>query len=886
MLVRIFTLPLAHAIGCFALLAVAGETMAQSQTPAVGESAQFDPSDAYFQAYLSIRSSEELESRGDFAGAMEKLNRAQQLFGTIRKYYPEWKPEMIGTRSEKTGEAISRVSQKAQNQLDRNRNAVAELEGGIKQAVKSPDAVGKKPVEAPAIKVNPTNAREISEAEAEVKRLRELSKRKEQESSRNSQQVDEMRRQNDTLKAELNDAEETLQMLRGRLAEEVAKSSKPQSPIIKDDPATTQRLAAAEAEVRRLRELASQTPEQASREKSRADDMRRQNDALKAELKQAENNLQNLRAKFAEEMAKASKPQSPIIKDDPATTQRLAAAEAEVRRLRELASQTPEQASREKSRADDMRRQNDALKAELRNAEANLQSMRAKLAAAPVESEVQSLNQRIESLEQERQAMSMALTQSRGSHTEALGRIATLEADMKALQQKRSDLDRDLKAEREVANSVVSGQRKQLDLLEKELEQKNSELTKANERIAGLSKELEESRLAFSQLRSEHDTLTQERDQMSALLKLNESGRIQDLIEQNMSLAKNLREANEKVESLSRENNADKDAYTEALRDLAIAKTQINNLQQEKREQDRRVAELEVRLKSEEAALAKGESNADPAETELLRDIIKRQLRTQERRRQARELLVDAARELGTGDERISKAIEIFDTGEIALSPEEQKLIADRQVDGEFVSPFARDRATVSQATSELNRDISVFERTAEKSFVAGRLLPTRELYEMIIEQHPGHTPSLCKLGVVHLKLDDPMAAIDAFRRAVELEENNAYAHRMLGFSFMRMGDIPAADKAIAKAVELAPNDAKSQLLLATLRYRLGRLGEAESHFKAAINADPMPSEPYYNLALLCSRDRRFEDAKNYYQQALERGAQPDPKLEETIRKQ
>ena len=112
MLVRIFTLPLAHAIGCFALLAIAGETMAQSQVPVVGESAQFDPSDAYFQAYLSVRSSEELESRGDFAGAMEKLNRAQQLFGTIRKYYPEWKPEMVGTRSEKTGEAISRVSQK------------------------------------------------------------------------------------------------------------------------------------------------------------------------------------------------------------------------------------------------------------------------------------------------------------------------------------------------------------------------------------------------------------------------------------------------------------------------------------------------------------------------------------------------------------------------------------------------------------------------------------------------------------------------------------------------------------------------------------------------------------------------------------------------------
>ncbi|MGA0854015.1 MAG: tetratricopeptide repeat protein, partial [Luteolibacter sp.] len=671
-----------------------------------------------------VRSSEELESQADFAGAMDKLNRAQELFGTIRKYFPDWKPDMVGTRSEKTVEAIARVSQKAEDQINKNRNAVAELEGGVKQPIKPLDDKAAPPVVVPS------------------------------------------------------------------------------------------------------------------------------------------------------------------IQEDPATTQRLAAAEAEVRRLRALVAQAPEQASREKSRADDIRRQNDALKAELRNAEANLQSMRARLAAAPVESEVKSLNQRIDSLEQERQAMSMALTQSRGSHTEALSRIATLEADLKVLDQKRADLERDLKSEREVANSVVAGQRKQLDLLEQQLAQKTSELTAANEKIASLSKELEESRLAFSQLRGEHDTLIQERDQMSALLKLNESGRIQDLIEQNMSLAKNLREANEKVESLSKENNSDKDAYTDALRDLAIAKSQINKLQLEKREQEKRLDELEKRLMSEEAALAKGESNADPAEADLLREIIKRQLRTQERRRQARELLVDAARELGNGDERISQAIEIFDAGEVALSPEEQKLLADRPVDGEFVSPFARDRASVSQATSQLNRDISVFERTAEKSFIAGRLLPTRELYEMIIEQHPGHTPSLCKLGVVHLKLDDPTAAIDAFRRAVELEENNAYAHRMLGYSFMRVGDIPAADVSIAKSVELAPNDAKSQLLLATLRYRLGRLGEAESHFKAAINADPMPSEPYYNLALLCSRDQRFEDAKNYYQQALERGAQPDPKLEETIRQQ
>jgi Flp pilus assembly protein TadD len=506
--------------------------------------------------------------------------------------------------------------------------------------------------------------------------------------------------------------------------------------------------------------------------------------------------------------------------------------------------------------------------------------------AAPVENEMSALNRRIETLDQERAAMAMALSQSRSAHTEAIARIATLEADLNIMRQKHADLERNIDTERKVANSVVAGQRRQLDSLEKELNKKNAELTKANERITGLMNELKESREAFSQLREERDTLLQERDQMAALLKLNEAGRIQDLIEQNMALAKNLREANEKVDRLYRESNADKDAYTDALRDLAIAKSQINRLHQEKREQDRRLAELESRLKNEESELAEGKVSADPAEVEMLRDIIRRQLRVQERRRQARDLLVEAAKDLGAKDERLAQAIELFNAQEVALSPEEQKLIADRQVDGEFISPFARDRATVGKATSELNREISVFERTAEKSFIAGRMLPTRELYQMILEQHPGHTPSLCKLGVVHLRLDETTAAVDVFRRAVEMDSANAYAHRMLGFSLMRLGDLPSAEQAVRQSVDLSPTDAKAQILLATICYRLGRSGEAESRFKAAIDADPMPSEPYYNLALLCSRDRRMEDARDYYQKALERGAVPDPTLEKKLAKQ
>jgi pentatricopeptide repeat protein len=705
---RLSSVQLASSVG---LICTVVPTLAQPPAPI--SPAQFDPSDVYFQGYLAVRAAEQLEAKNDYVAAAEKLATAQKLFDNVRRYFPEWKPEMVAGRSAQNAAAEKRIAPKADEQRRKNQSVVAELEGGVKSSGTSIDpAQGVMPLNPSVLEVEPLAARRLKDAEAEVKRLQALSKTQ-------------------------------------------------QSPS----------------------------------------DSR----ALEFRLKAAENEVRSLRSR-------------------PATN--------------------------------------------------------------PVEDELKALNQRITGLEQERDAMSMALTQSRSAHTDALSRTATLEADLRVMQQKRADLERDLKAERDVANSVVAGQRAQLKALEKELAQKSNALTKANERIADLMNELQESKDAYSQLRNERDSLLQEREQMSALLKLNEDGRIQDLIQQNMGLAKNLREANEKVERLNVDNNSAKDDIIDALRDLAIAKSQINKLHQERNDQDKRLADLEKRLKGEESALSSGRVSTDPAEVAVLRDIIQRQLRVQERRRQARELLIEAVKDMGSKDERIAQAITLFEGQEIQLSPDEQRILAEKQVDGEFISPFAQDRATVGRNTAELNRDISVFERTAEKSFTAGRYLPTRELFQMIVEQHPGHIPALCKLGVVNLKLQDSAAAIDCFQRAVELDANNPYAFRMLGYAFMTQGDLAAAEKNVKRSVDLAPQDAKSQLLLATLYYRLGRKAEAESHYKASITADPLPSDPYYNLALICSRSKRIDEAKDYYQQALERGAVPDPTLEQRLAQQ
>ena len=641
----------------------------------------------------------------------------------------------------------------------------------------------------------------------------------------------------------------------------------PSRGILEVDPLAARRLKDAEAELARLRKMISEADargNEALRNATRLQDVQRQNEALAQQLKEAEVKAQaNTGAKEAQ---------------------------AEVARLKKMIAQADagsNEAMRNAARVEDMRKQNDTLSRQLQAAEASVQSLRAQMATAPVKSEMDALNKKIEELEQERDAMGMALRTSRGQQTEALSKIEILAADMdiikkqaEELRQAEANLNRDMVKERQVANEVVKGQRKQMEMLEKALVKKSKELDDAQGQITALKNELEESRDAFAELREERDGLLLERDQMAALLKLSEADRTQELIEQNMGLAKNLREANEKVDRLNKDNNAAKDDTLDALRDLAVAKSQINRLQHENSEQTKRLSDLTARLNSEEAALAKGEVNADPAEVEMLREVIRRQLRVQEHRRQAKEVIVEAAKQLGKEDESLNEAIELFVGAEMALTPEEQKLVADQQVDGEFVSPFARDRNTVGRATSDLNREIESYDRAATKAYLAGRLLPTRELFELMVEQNPGHVPALCKLGVVQLKLDDPLSATESFTSAVELDANNPYAHRMLGYAHLKVGDIAAAELQVKRCVELAPDDAKAYLLLGTIAYRLTKMGDAEANFKSAITADPVPSEPYFNLALIYAKSGRLEEAREFYQKALERGALPDQALE------
>ncbi|MDE0835469.1 MAG: hypothetical protein OSA84_03865, partial [Akkermansiaceae bacterium] len=472
------------------------------------EDPQFDPSDVYFQAYLDVRAAEQLEKDGDFMAALKKYGQAGKLFESVGRFYPDWKPGMVENRRELTAKAVGVVRGKAGEQIREQRGVIAELEGGAKvgagaEARGEADLeIGMKPKTVnPDREVNPVEviprrpaetlqAQRLKDAEAEAARLRKMIAEADARGNtarRNASRVDDLRKQNELLARQLKVAETNVGVLRNQVAKaqtqaRAAQAAKPRAvkPLTKSvmevDPLQARRLKDAETEMARLRKKIADSDARsntAMRNASRVGDLKKQNDRLARQLKVAETNVGVLRNQVAKAQtqaraAQAAKPRAvkPLTKSvmevDPLQARRLKDAETEMARLRKKIADSDARsntAMRNASRVGDLKKQNDLLARQLKVAETNVQSLRARMAAAPVQSEMKSLNKQIERLEQEREAMGMALKTSRGDHTEALSKIEILSVDMDILKEKAKELrqaeantKRDLETERKVSN--------------------------------------------------------------------------------------------------------------------------------------------------------------------------------------------------------------------------------------------------------------------------------------------------------------------------------------------------------------------------------------------------------------------------------------------------
>jgi tetratricopeptide (TPR) repeat protein len=135
---------------------------------------------------------------------------------------------------------------------------------------------------------------------------------------------------------------------------------------------------------------------------------------------------------------------------------------------------------------------------------------------------------------------------------------------------------------------------------------------------------------------------------------------------------------------------------------------------------------------------------------------------------------------------------------------------------------------------------------------------PAGELRELpqkpdatVLEPVPPATADQWIQRAMELEDRDPVAAIDAYRRALRVRPETTEAWINLGRLFAESGDPAAAQDCFRSAVDLDPADATAYYNLGVIAQDAGKEEDAIALYRRALELDPQLAEAHYNLATL-----------------------------------
>ncbi len=125
-------------------------------------------------------------------------------------------------------------------------------------------------------------------------------------------------------------------------------------------------------------------------------------------------------------------------------------------------------------------------------------------------------------------------------------------------------------------------------------------------------------------------------------------------------------------------------------------------------------------------------------------------------------------------------------------------------------------------------------------------------------------------LGRIHLRNGDLEKARQEFRKALELDRNNAEALLNLGAIERTEGRVAEAERLVKRALQVDPNSIAALSQLAEIRRDLGDLGEAIRLFEEALSIDDSQPFIYLGYGDVLQRGERFAEAEQAFRHVLE----------------
>jgi tetratricopeptide (TPR) repeat protein len=158
--------------------------------------------------------------------------------------------------------------------------------------------------------------------------------------------------------------------------------------------------------------------------------------------------------------------------------------------------------------------------------------------------------------------------------------------------------------------------------------------------------------------------------------------------------------------------------------------------------------------------------------------------------------------------------------------------------------------ATGSTKMAASTQDDSLQLQRLESAMRSGKFQEVQKPLQDYVKAHPQSARAYYDLGYVAFRTHQLQMSVGALAKSLQLDLNNAEAHKILGLDLVMVGKNDEAQLEMEQAARLEPDSAEIHYFLGRIHFTRTAYQLAKQEFEEAIRLDPSYIKAYDNLGL------------------------------------
>lgn len=501
----------------------------------------------------------------------------------------------------------------------------------------------------------------------------------------------------------------------------------------------------------------------------------------------------------------------------------------------------------------------------------------------------------LQNITQERDALKKKAGEPQDKRIEKLSeRIARLDAEKEVAQDESARLAGKL----EKAAAYISESKKVLSATDEDRRNVAAQRDKALARI----KRLKDNDAELDSLKEEKAAL-----QKQIATQKPDLERLAQMESENKDLAQRLAASEKKLAEASNAGGLSK-AESEGLQEeIGLLQDRLAASRQALVARDASVKSLIAQLDEATGDLARLRLNPEPseeqkclfAESQLLRQIVLRQIHEQSERTQVVSDLEKELKRLQVQSEVLASSIGILSNPPPVLKDEERALfrepivvLKDSEAEGSALSltvvkpsNAASTPRQSSGGADDLAGDAKKLAAEASSLAKQRRFTDAEKKYQQVVDAAPENHFALANLAVTQIPAGKLSAAQVALEKALSLKSDDIFASVNLANVYCRQGRLDDSIAILDRVISTDPKNAVAHNYLAIALGKKGETAKAEESLQQSLAIDPNYANGHFNLAVMYANAEppSLQLAKKHYEKAKVLGAEPDSVLERRL---